>query len=104
MQGQDSFVMIYPILDDSGYYFVAKDKTVSRTNICRYLFSSPSSASCQKIPNYNDYTTSTEKISDTQYFLLGADPLSPYSLHFFLFTFTSLAPTWAMKMSCPSGV
>ena len=42
-------------------------------------------------------------VSPTQFFLLGADISSPYTLHIYKITFGSTAVDWANKQGCSSG-
>ena len=69
--------------------------------IRKYTFST-SSAQCQAITNivcgYGHLM-----ISNSQFFVLGADSISPYALHMYKITFTSTKVNWANQMACSSG-
>ena len=94
-------IKIHVLSDDSGYYVFGKDNT-SIANIWKYLFSSSTSAQCQKIIKFSNNAYGQLKLSDTSFFLLGNDP-STFVLHMYRITFSSTTPDWANKMNCSSG-
>ena len=67
------------------------------------MFSSPATSQCQQIPNFNAFVFGQLKLSDNNYFMIGYDALSPYSLHFYKHTFGNTFPDWSLKMLWPSG-
>ena len=69
--------------------------------ICKYTFSL-SSAQCQTINNMK-YGYGHLMISNSQFFLLGAAPASPYNLQMYKITFLSTSVNWAKKVVCPMG-
>ena len=69
----------------------------------KYLFSVPLSTQWHEITTINSFGFGKIKINDNQYFLSGADPNSPYDLHFYKLTYGNTAVDWANKLSCPSG-
>ena len=42
-------------------------------------------------------------ISSSKFFVLGADPASPYNLHIYKVTFSSTSVDWANQLACSSG-
>ena len=87
--------------DNSGYYYAAKDGS-NYVTICKYLFSSSTSASCQQLTNFSQRAYGQLKLSDTQFFTYAHDP-STYDLHFYKFTFANTSPDWSMKILCTSN-
>ena len=70
-------------------------------NIYLYTFSS-SSAKCQKINSINTGFGHL-MISNSQFFVLGADSAAPYNLHMYKITFLSTSVDWANQIACSSG-
>ena len=69
-----------------------------------YLFASPSSSQWQQFTNIYWFANGQLKLSETTFFFLGSDPISPtYQLHMYKFTLGNTSPDWALKMACPSG-
>ena len=68
------------------------------------MFTSSSSSACQQISNFNQYAFGQLKISDSNMFMLGSHPSSPYQLHLYKHTFGSTSPDWSLKLSWPSGI
>ena len=62
-----------------------------------------SSAQCQAINNIK-YGYGFLMISNSQFFVFGAAPASPYNLQIYKITFLSTSVNWAKKVACPSGV
>ena len=69
----------------------------------QYLFSSPVNTQWQQISNFKQNAYGQLKLSDTTYFILGVDPLAPYSLHLYKLSFGSTSPDWALKLAWQSG-
>ena len=69
--------------------------------ICKYTFST-SKAQCQTISNINTGYCHL-MISNSQFFVLGADTASPYNLHIYKITFLLTSVDWAKQVACPSG-
>ena len=69
--------------------------------ILSYIFSS---ASCQwqSITNIK-IGYGHLMISDTQFFMVGAGPSTPYDLHMYKLTFLNTSVDWADKIACASG-
>ena len=88
--------------DNSGYIIIGRGGS-SKSNIWKYLYSSPTSSQWQQIVNFPQYSFGQLMLSDSSFFILSNDPISPYPLHFYSISFSLTAPTWSMKMSCPSG-
>ena len=90
----------WPLSDNSGYFFSGYDSG-SIANICKYIFSS---ASCQwqSITNIK-IGYGHLMISDTQFFMVGAGPSTPYDLHMYKLTFLNTSVDWADKIACASG-
>ena len=61
-----------------------------------------SSVQCQTITNIN-YGYGHLMISNSQFFVLGASPTSPYNLQIYKITFLSTSVNWANQIACPSG-
>ena len=78
-----------------------KDGT-SLANIWKYLYSTPASSQWQKLTNFSSYAYGQLKLSDTTFFLIGLDP-SSYDLHLYKHEFSSVSPTWALKLACTSS-
>ena len=78
-----------------------KDGT-SIANIWKYLYSTPTSSQCQKLTNFSSHAYGQLKLSDTTFFLIGLDP-SSYDLHLYKLEFSSVSPTWALKLACSSS-
>ena len=51
----------------------------------------------------NQYASNQLKISDSQYFIIGIDTLSPKNLHLLTINTGSTSPLWVKKISCPSS-
>ena len=102
LNGVSYSIGVRPLTDSSGYYVTGCD-SANRANIWKYLFSSPTTSQWQQIPNFNAYVYGQLKLSDNNYFMIGYDPLSPYSLHFYRHTFGNSSPDWSLKMLWPSG-
>ena len=86
--------------DDSGYFVTGKD-TANKASIWKYLFSTPTSSSCQKLPNLSS-SSAQLYLSPSTFFLLNSDP-STYNLNIYHLTFTHLSPNWSSSMPCSSG-
>ena len=69
--------------------------------LCKYTFSS-STAQCQTISNINTGYCHL-MISNSKFFVLGADLASPYNLHIYKVTFSSTSVDWANQLACSSG-
>ena len=102
LNGISHDIKIHLLSDGSGYYVTGADSS-GRSNIWKYLFSSPSSSVCQQISNFNGYAYGQLKISDSSMFVLGVHPSSPYQLHLYKHTFGNTSPDWSLKLSWPSG-
>ena len=70
-------------------------------NIYEYTFSS-STAQWQKITNIKNGYGSL-MISNSQFFVLGADSASPFNLQLYKITFSSVSVDWANQIACISG-
>ena len=70
--------------------------------ICKYTFFN-SSVQCQTITSINIGYGSL-MLSSTQFFIISADSVSPYSLRMYKITFATTAVNWANKITCSSGI
>ena len=86
-----------------GYYFAATCSTDTLTYLWKYLFSSTTTASCQKITTMDVIAYGQLRINDNQLFLIGNEPLSTYHLQYYKITFGNTAVDWANKISWASG-
>ena len=68
-----------------------------------YLFVSSTVSQCQQITNFNSYGYGQLRLAETEFFMLGVDPLSPYILHLYKIAYGEASPAWALKLACPSG-
>ena len=93
-------IKIWLLADLSGYFVIGFNPS-NIAKICKYTFSS-SSAQCQTISNINTGYGSL-MISNSQFFVLGADLASPYNLHMYKITFLSTPVDWAKQVACSSG-
>ena len=94
-------VKIYPLSDSSGYYAVVQDISTSTATILRHIFTESNSI-IQNIPSFSKYAYDQLKITDTQFFLVGLDPIYSHLL-FYKVTFLSTAVNWANKIECVNG-
>ena len=58
------------ILSDNSGYFISGYDSSSRANICKYLFSNPSTAQCQIITSFKFYSYGQLMLSSDQFFAL----------------------------------
>ena len=98
--GNNHDIKTWPLADLSGYFVIGFNPS-NIAKICKYTFSS-SSAQCQTISNINTGYGHL-MISNSQFFVLGADSASPYNLHIYKITFLSTSVDWANKIACSSG-
>ena len=92
---------IHPLSDSSGYYVTGADSS-NKANICKYLFSSPTSSQCQKLSSFEYYSYGSFQLSDSTFFLISNDPAT-YALHFYMHSFSSVSPIWSDTMACPTS-
>ena len=83
--------------DLSGYFVIGKNSS-DIAKICKYTFSL-SNAQCQTITNIN-YGLGHLMISNSQFFVLGAAPSSPYNLQMYKITFSITSVNWANQITC----
>ena len=93
---------IFPFADSSGYIFNGFDSSAPNyAKLCKYTFST-SSAQCQTMTGVNTGYGAI-MLSSTQYFIFGAETISPYSFHMHKITFSNTSVDWANKIVCSSG-
>ena len=80
--------------DNSGYYIIATDNSDNKAIICRYLFSSSTSAQWQKVSTIDFSAYGTLLIDDTQLFFFGSEPTPNYHLHYYKITFGEIVCNW----------
>ena len=100
INGSSHHIKTWPLADISGYYVIGF-YSLNIAKICKYTFSS-SSAQCQAISNVI-YGFGLLIISNSQLFILGVDPASPYNLHMYKIAFLSTSVIWANQVACSSG-
>ena len=93
-------VKTWLLADLSGYFVFGRDSSMF-AKICKYTFSS-STAQWQKITNIKNGYGSL-MISNSQFFVLGADSASPFNLQLYKITFSSVSVDWANQIACISG-
>ena len=98
--GYNDDLKTWPLADISGYFVIGFDNT-NIAKICKYTFSS-SSAQCQTISNvvigYGHLM-----ITNSQFFVVGVTPASPYNLLMYKITFSLTSVNWANQILCASG-
>ena len=99
--GDNHDIKTWPLFDLSGSFVIGYDSSTAIAKICKYTFSS-SSAQCQTISNI-DTGYGHLMISNSQFFVLGVAPSSPYNLQMYKITFLSASVNWANKIACASG-
>ena len=93
---------VWPLSDNSGYFInLHYFSTTKYAILCKYTFSS-SNAQWQQITNIY-YGYGSLLLSSTQFFLLGRDYSSPYTLHMYKVKFSSTSVEWANKMYCSTS-
>ena len=85
-------VKTHILSDNSGYYVIINDSS-RNTYIIKYVFSG-STANNQQISSINYLTYGQLMISDTEFFFVGSDVNSPYSLYFYKIKFQSTSADW----------
>ena len=98
--GNSHDIKTWPLANLSGYFVIGFNPS-NVAKICKYTFSS-SEAQCQTISDINT-GYSPLMISNSQFFILGADLASPYNLHIYKITFLSISVDWAKQVACSSG-
>jgi len=95
--GATDDIKIWPLSDNSGYYFVPYG-TSTEANLCKYLFSS-STAQCQLITNVK-YGQGVVMLTTTQFFIIGTPVSGTSHLRMYKVTFTSTSVNWANQITC----
>ena len=98
--GNSHDIKTWPLADLSGYFVIGYNPS-NVAKICKYTFSSLK-AQCQTINNVNTGYGHL-MISNSQFFVIGADMASPYNLHIYKITFLLTSVDWAMQVACSSG-
>ena len=98
--GYSDDLRTWPLADISGYFVIGFDNT-NISKICKYTFST-SSAQCQTISNivigYGHLM-----ITNSQFFVVGVTPASPYNLLMYKITFSLTSVNWANQILCALG-
>ena len=77
--------------------------------IWKYLFSDTNNVNCQQISTNIYYPHGSLMINNNQYFMLGIEATSPYTIHFYKVSSGSSSVDWANKIlwtegNCKSGL
>ena len=96
-------IKIHTISDNSGYFIISFLTSTNFVNVCKYVFSVPSTSQCQEIVSIKQYAYGQLEIADGQFYFVGIDPTSPFPLYLNKITFGSNAADWSNKMACWSG-
>ena len=98
--GNHDDIKIWPLSDNSGYYFVPIAAS-GEANLWKYLFSS-STAQCQLITNIkNGY--GVVMLTTTQFFITGTVTTTPNHLWMYKVTYSSTYVDWANQITCTGG-
>ena len=92
---------IFVLSDNSGYYSVISNTVSSLTNICKLIFTSPSSAQCYEFPFFSGLAMNKLRLSESQFFFIGIDP-STFSVYMVKLNYGSTSPVWMSTITCPS--
>ena len=95
-----SNIKTWPLTDLSGYFVTGYDSSTSIAKICKYTFSTLN-AQCQSITNIN-VGYGHLMVSNSQFFVLGVAPASPYNLQMYKIAFSLTSVDWAKQITCTS--
>ena len=91
-------IKVHPLLDNTGYFLITAKSTSNLANICKYLFSIPSSVGCREIPSMSMYTYGQLMLSAETFFFVGLDP-NNFNLHFYKAGFGGNSIVWGNKIN-----
>ena len=104
MDGSSESVKIFTLSDSSGYFISGRNIALNSALVWRYIISASPLTSCQAISTFGTFAKDYYKISDSQLFLIGSEPSSPYSLLLYKYAFGNTFTDWVSKMSWQSGI
>ena len=102
LDASNYYMKVFIIDDNSGYYFIAVNQGSVTANLCKFLYSNPSTTECYVLSFFTSQVMGQTRISDDQFFLIGTGSSPSPNLHMLRVTFGSTSPNWDDKISCPN--
>lgn len=93
---------IYPI-SNTGFYAFVTDKATDIMTICKYMFSSSPSVSCQQVPYIDHSPAEFIVLGEADFFCAKTAVNQIQELRFNRFTFGSTTMIWSNYVLCPGG-
>ena len=100
----DFNLKVHLLSDGTGYYVISKSNSVSKVMICKYLFSSPSTALCQSCSNTNSYNFIQLYFGNNQFYLMTKEMTTSVDLLMCKFTYGDTSVSWAKSILCPGAL
>ena len=102
INGNYNDIKIFPISDNSGYYFITQ-KSPARTNLWQYLYTSPSNLKWHQITNLAQLTTGQLMLSDTQFICSWRSSFSSNQYLIYKVTFDASQADWSSQLTWTGG-